>query len=241
MKPRSIATAARRETSGGRTGAFAGDLGRYYENTIHADRPTLGKIRLWTVNREFHVVAAFRFEQAARRMVARNRAAGSLPLLLALTWRRWNTTIHHANITISADIGPGLFLLHRTGLYIGPVTIGKNCVLNHNVTLGVKWAGGGRGVPSLGDNVWIGPGATVSGDVSVGNNVTIAAGTVLTKSVPDGCLVAGNPGRIVQHDYDNSPMIHRFGHVRRADSAGASLANGHAGSLVGPRAGEEPG
>ena len=239
MKP--MARSLRREVRRREPGAFAGDLARYYENTVHADRPILGKLRLWALNREFHVVAGFRFEQAARRLVDRNRAAGALPLLAALAWRRWNTTIHHANITISADIGPGLFLLHRTGLYIGPVTIGKNCVLNHNVTLGVKWAGGGRGVPSLGDNVWIGPGATVSGDVSVGNNVTIAAGTVLTKSVPDGCLAAGNPGRIVQHDYDNSSMIHQFGHVRRAESLGASLGNGHTDSLVGRRTGGEPG
>lgn len=240
MHARGIAPQLRRGLSRSEGGAFAGDLARYYENTVHADSPTLGKLRLWTVNREFHVVAGFRFEKAARRLAGRNRVAGALPLLVAFAWRRWNTTIHHANITVSADIGPGLFILHRTGLYIGPVTIGKNCVLNHNVTLGVKWAGGGRGVPSLGDNVWIGPGATVSGDVTVGDNVTIAAGTVLTKSVPDGCLVAGNPGRIVQHDYDNSPMIHRFGHVRRADPAGTPNGSWNAGSLSEPRTGEEP-
>jgi len=55
--------------------------------------------------------------------------------------------------------------------------------------------------------VWIGPGSTITGDITIGNDVTISAGTVLSKSVPDGCLVAGNPGRVIQRDYDNRPMM----------------------------------
>jgi hypothetical protein len=47
----------------------------------------------------------------------------------------------------------------------------------------------------------------IFGGITVGNNVTISAGTVLTKSVPDGSLVAGNPGRIIQCDYDNRLLI----------------------------------
>ena len=47
----------------------------------------------------------------------------------------------------------------------------------------------------------------IFGDITIGNNVTISAGTVLSKSVPDGSLVAGNPGRVIQRDYDNRSLI----------------------------------
>jgi serine O-acetyltransferase len=110
-------------------------------------------------------------------------------------------------IAPQAHIGPGLVVMHGFGLFVATVSIGANCVLHQNVTIGQRVAGGDRGVPTIGDNVWIGPGATISGAITVGNGVTIAAGTVLSRSVPDGCLVAGNPGRVIQADYDNRPML----------------------------------
>lgn len=62
-------------------------------------------------------------------------------------------------------------------------------------------------MPQIGDNVWIGPGAVITGAITVGDGATISAGTVLSKDVPAACLVAGNPGRVVARDYDNSGMI----------------------------------
>ena len=97
--------------------------------------------------------------------------------------------------------------MHRNALFLGPVSIGENCVLHHNVTIGHRVAAGDRGVPHLGDNVWVGPGSTISGAITIGDNVTISAGTVLSKSVPSGSLVAGNPGRVIQCDYDNRALI----------------------------------
>jgi serine O-acetyltransferase len=186
---------------------FATDLGRYYPQAL-GGRPRLRhKLLVWLFDRELHCVASLRFGQAARALFDRSRLLGLLPLVLAELWRRWVTTVHHLNIARDATFGPGLYVVHRSGIYVGPVTVGENCVLHQNVTLGAKWAGGERGVPTLGDNVWIGPGATVSGDITIGSNVTISAGTVLAKSVPDGCLVAGNPGRVVRSDYDNRSMM----------------------------------
>lgn len=187
-------------------GSFATDLDRYYPHALGESRRLDRKLLVWLFNRELHCVANFRFHQAAQRLFARSRLLGLVPLVVAELWRRWVTTVHHAHIDRNARFGPGLHLAHRTGLHIGPVTAGRNCVLHQNVTLGVRWAAGGRGVPTLGDNVWIGPGCTISGDVTIGDNVTIAAGTVLARNVPDGCLVAGNPGRVVNRDYDNRLM-----------------------------------
>jgi serine O-acetyltransferase len=117
------------------------------------------------------------------------------------------THIDHLDIAPGASIGPGLLLMHRHGVIIGPTVIGRNCVIHQNVTIGQRVAGGDHGMPTLGDNVWIGPGAVITGDITIGDGVTISAGSVLSKDVPDRCLVAGNPARVIAKDYDNSRMI----------------------------------
>jgi serine O-acetyltransferase len=114
---------------------------------------------------------------------------------------------HHVAISKRACIGRGLFLPHYFGIDIGPIIMGENCVISHNVTIGQRVAFGDQGVPTIGDNVWIGPGSIISGAIRIGNNVTISAGCIVSKDLPDNCLVAGNPGRIVQTNYDNSAMI----------------------------------
>lgn len=127
-------------------------------------------------------------------------------MVITSLWRRRIDTLHHFHIDPRARIGPGLLVAHRNGIRIGPAEIGSNLVVNHNVTIGKRLAAGDKGLPRIGDNVWIGPGSTLSGDITVGDNVTISAGTVLSKSVPDGCLVAGNPGRIIAKDYQDGPV-----------------------------------
>lgn len=92
--------------------------------------------------------------------------------------------------------------MHNYGILIGPATIGANCVLHHNVTIGEAVAKNSHAVPSLGNDVWVGPGVTIAGDSLIGDKVTISAGTVLTRSVPSGALVCGNPGRVAQLNYN---------------------------------------
>ena len=50
----------------------------------------------------------------------------------------------------------------------------------------------------VGDNVWIGGGVTVVAGVNIGNNVVVGAGAVVTKDIPDNCVVAGVPARIIK-------------------------------------------
>jgi serine acetyltransferase len=197
---------ARRAAARARRSAFSLDVERYLDG-----RRSLGaKLRLWTLYGNFRVVACFRYSQRARRLYARNKMRGLLPKLVSAFWRRRMLMGHHAMIDVGAQIGPGFLIMHDFGLFIGPVSIGANCVLHQNVTLGQRVAGNDHGVPTLGDNVWIGPGATITGNITIGSNVTISAGTVLSKSVPDGCLVAGNPGRVIQLDYDNRSIMGRL-------------------------------
>lgn len=187
---------------------FAVDRAKAYKIVLSGpDAPWRERVPFLLGNSEFHCVAAYRFGQYAAELRVRKPGWGALAIVLHRVINRWITHVDHAEINNRAQIGPGLLLMHRYGVIIGPVTIGKNCVIHQGVTIGQRVAGGDQGVPKIGDNVWIGPGAIITGAISVGDGATISAGTVLSKDVPPGCLVAGNPGRVVARDYDNRKMI----------------------------------
>lgn len=187
---------------------FAGDLHRLYDLKLGERRTSAwARAGFWLFNSEFHCTACYRYGQFADRLRARNRVLGGIVVATHRLWNRWITHIHHTEIHPGADIGPGMLLMHRYSVVIGPSVIGSNCVIHQNVTIGQRVAGGDQGVPRIGDNVWIGPGAIITGAISVGNGVTISAGTVLSKDVPDSCLVAGNPGRVIARDYDNNAIL----------------------------------
>jgi serine O-acetyltransferase len=93
--------------------------------------------------------------------------------------------------------------------------MGQDCNVNHQVTIGLR-VDGGSGVPTFGDNVWIGVGSVIYGDVRVGNGVMIGPYTVVSRSLPDRTMVLGNPLRVISTDYDNYQAI--YGHPREASS-----------------------
>ena len=98
-----------------------------------------------------------------------------------------------------AQIGSGFFIDHGTGVVIGETTIiGNNVTLYQGVTLGGTGKETGKRHPTIGDNVMIGSGAKVLGNIHIGNNCKIAAGAVVLKDVPDNCTVVGVPGRVVK-------------------------------------------
>ena len=105
------------------------------------------------------------------------------------------------SIEFGDNIGSGLLVFHNTGCVVYPERAGKNLTVGHLVTIGEGPADEtGRTDPIIGDNVRIFTGSIVFGPITVGNNVTIGAGTVLYKSVPDNCIVVGNPARIIKKD-----------------------------------------
>lgn len=165
------------------------------------------RLALWLVNSELHCVAAYRFGRFADAWCARSRIVGIPLVVLHRIWNRWNTHLHHCDISRGANIGPGFLLMHRQGVIIGPCEIGANVVIHHNVTIGQRVAHGDQGLPRIGDRVWIGPGAILTGAITIGDGATIAAGAVVSRDVPAHSLVAGNPGRVIAQDYDNAAMI----------------------------------
>lgn len=189
-------------------GALAADFTRMLATFLAgAQTPVARKVAFALSNSELHSVACYRFGRLAARVRKRSAFAGILLTIAHRLWNRWVTHLHHCDIAGDAVIGPGFLLMHRTGVIIGGARIGKNVVIHQNVTIGQRVAGGDRGLPRIGDGVWIGPGAIITGAISVGDGATISAGTVLSRDVPPRALVAGVPGRVVSPDYDNREML----------------------------------
>jgi serine O-acetyltransferase len=96
-----------------------------------------------------------------------------------------------------ASIGEGLCVGHIGGVHINPqAVLGRNCDIAHRVTIGAS-AMGRQGAPVLGDDVYIGTGATLVGKIKVGSGAKIAANTLVMTNVPEGATVMGVPGRII--------------------------------------------
>ncbi len=90
-------------------------------------------------------------------------------------------------------IGPGLCLPHYGTIVISSNSkIGKNCRIHHGVGIGNY-----NGSPIIGDNVYIGPGAKLFGNIKVGDNVSVGANSVVNKSVENNVAVAGVPAKVI--------------------------------------------
>jgi len=109
-----------------------------------------------------------------------------------------------------ARIGKGAFIDHGMGVVIGETAIvGEYVLIYQGVTLGGTGKESGKRHPTLGDNVVIGAGAKVLGNIEIGSNSRIGAGSVVVKSVPPDCTVVGIPGRIVhRHGVKVSALDH---------------------------------
>lgn len=101
----------------------------------------------------------------------------------------------------AARIAEGFFIDHGMGVVIGETTIiGKNVTLFQGVTLGGTGKEKGKRHPTIGDNVVIGTGAKVLGNIEIGDNSYIGANAVVVKDVPPNSTVVGVPGRITKQD-----------------------------------------
>jgi serine O-acetyltransferase len=108
-----------------------------------------------------------------------------------------------------ARIGRRFFIDHGMGVVIGETTeIGDDVLLYQGVTLGGTGHGKGKRHPTLGNCVVVGTGAKVLGDIRIGDNVKIGAGSVVVKPVPDHCTVVGIPGRVVRTRGENGVLEH---------------------------------
>lgn len=97
----------------------------------------------------------------------------------------------------SLSIGPGLFIQHGFSTIIAARSVGKNCWVNQQVTIGYS---NETDCPDIGDNVTICAGAKVIGGVTIGENAKVGANAVVIKDVPGNVTVVGVPARIVRRN-----------------------------------------
>lgn len=104
------------------------------------------------------------------------------------------------SISPRTRIGSGLYIAHGGCIFVSEyATLGRNCNITHEVTIGEAVRGKRKGYPVIGDNVYIGPGAKIIGAVHVGNNAAVGANCVVTKDVPDNAVVVGVPGDVISY------------------------------------------
>jgi serine O-acetyltransferase len=115
---------------------------------------------------------------------------------LALLMQSASSEQLQVSIHPSASIGTSVFLDHATGIIVGSsVSIGDEVTIYQNVTIGRKGADPGR-APRIGRGVLLSNGATILGDVSIGDFAKVGAGSVVTGDVPAGCTAVGVPARL---------------------------------------------
>ena len=108
---------------------------------------------------------------------------------------------HGLEISPQTSIGKGLYVGHPYNITINPKAIlGENLNIHKGVTIGQENRGARKGVPTIGNQVWIGINSTIVGNVTIGDDVLIAPNSYVNCSVPSHSVVVGNPCKIIPRD-----------------------------------------
>ena len=98
----------------------------------------------------------------------------------------------------SLSVGKGFYIGHFGSIIINSATIiGDNCNINQGVTIGAENRGKRKGVPRIGNKVWVGANSVIVGSITIGDNVLIAPLSYVNFDVPSNSIVIGNPASII--------------------------------------------
>ncbi|MFR8142473.1 MAG: DapH/DapD/GlmU-related protein [Dorea sp.] len=157
------------------------DLMRYY-----------GKYDVITFLKAYFRNSTFRFQYAFRMC----HCTGLAKLIGLFLWGV-NRTKRVIQLPRQTQVGYGLYIGHGGPIIINPTTIiGNNCNLSQFTTIGSNEGHAAK----IGDNTYIGPNVCIVEAVTIGNNVTIGAGSVVTKDIPDNATAVGNYARVVNYN-----------------------------------------
>ncbi len=166
------------------------DIGRYYKN--NKETPILYLI----FEQGIWALLAYRFGRSVRKV--KIPIISHLLKFIAFLWFKKIEICTGISIPASAQIGKGLYVGHFSGIILhSDVVMGENCSIGPGVLIGTRGLGN-KGVPRIGNNVYIGVGAKVLGGITVGHNVKIGANAVVLKDIPDNSTVVGIPAQILE-------------------------------------------
>ena len=110
----------------------------------------------------------------------------------------FSSVVTGAQISARAEVGKGLVIYHPYGIVIGATAVvGEYCTLVHGNVIGQLQGGGDR--PVIGSHFVAGRGAKILGRIRIGDKVRVGPNAVVTQSLPDGLMVAGNPAKIIRN------------------------------------------
>ena len=119
-------------------------------------------------------------------------------LVICLFWQKWVEIIAGISIPFSVKIGNGCYIGHFGNIIINANTvIGEMCNISQGVTIGISGRGANRGVPKIGNRVYVGANAVIAGKIDVGDDCVIGANSLLNKSIDSGLTVQGVPAIII--------------------------------------------
>ncbi len=164
------------------------------ETVFHGDPAAKSALEIFFCYPGFHSILLHR--------TAHRIYTAGFPLLARIV-SQFNRSVTGIEIHPGANIGRRCFIDHGMGVVIGETTeIGDDVLLYQGVTLGGTGKEKGKRHPTIGNNVVIGTGAKILGNITIGDHTKIGAGSVVIRSVPDHSTVVGVPGRVVRTRVD---------------------------------------
>jgi serine O-acetyltransferase len=175
------------------------DYRRYQR--MHATSGLRGLLEIATTY-GFIAVAVYRYGRWTRTIEPR-----LLSLPFKLVYRVMNVFVELVfgiSVSTNGAIGPGFYIGHFGAIFLH-CDAGRNLSIGQDTTIGYKGAGKSTGFPKLGDDVYVGTGARILGDIRVGDGSLIGANTVVTKDVPPRTRVVGAAVRMTPLDGPPEP------------------------------------
>jgi serine O-acetyltransferase len=170
---------------------FISDVNKYKG---YSDKPTL--ILLLT-QQALWAILVYRINNSIYKSGI-NKVLKKIVLRFGLIFQKLVEILTGISLPYSAEIGASFYIGHFGGIVINPkAVIGDNCNISQGVTIGISGRNEHRGVPIIGNNIYIGVNAVIAGKIIIGDNVVIAANSLVTKSVPDNITVMGVPAKKV--------------------------------------------
>ena len=140
----------------------------------------------------------WKFQICLRKLDFYSRRRGIAKIFYRYKYHRLSLKLGFS-IPYNNNIGPGLAIVHYGTVIISSgAEIGENCRIHAGVNIGAN--GGESKAATIGNNVYIGPGAKIVGEISIGDNAVIGANAVVVTDVPSGVTVGGVPAKIISEN-----------------------------------------